>query len=318
MEIPPIDPVQSSHASAVEEGFNDPQFISQTLDQIFQQDRLKESNSASPIASPEPTQPSFWELFLSFFWKKPEVNKSAALPSPETEIKAAPLKPLSAIPAIDKPEGTSFTWTPSTDVKEAKQTVSLSWVKEGLSLMSSSTIEALMFIILRRQLESEKENAEAVEKTFTNQEKAQQLKEKILEEVKEALAKDEKVAGYFKTAQALTIAAGVVSAMAIAIVFAPAGAGIGAAGTALIKYGAATLTLINGFKTALETYFQTKGSENKASFERARHASKIHEFRMEELHQHIMAVAETDSSFKEALLQETKRVNKMLRSMLQK
>ncbi len=332
MNIPSIDsppslkvPNPANPAAMGEKTFHDPKPACQTLDQIFQQDRLKEPLASAAAAAAAPAKPSFWEYLLSCFsfpWKKLEANtnKGSGLPGLETGIQVPPLKPLNPIPEIEKPEGIPFTWTPSKNVKESDQEVSLPWVKEGLNLTSSSTIEQVIFLILKSQLELEKEIAEMAETTFKHQEMALQLKEKILEQVKEALEKDEKVAGYFKTAERLTIAAGILSTVAIAVIFAPPtlfGAGaamISGFATGFLKGSA----LVIGFKTALEAYFKQTANQNKASFQNVRHERMTHQVRMDEIHQHLISVSESNNSFRELWAKEIKRIDKIIRLILQK
>lgn len=318
MSIPPIPSVGTVHPVALEEDHSS-KAILQTLDQVLKKDCLKECLAPSPVEKVEAAQPSLWQRLCSFIWKKPEMNKSHALPSLETEITTPPIKPLDPVPEIEEPEEIQFTWTPSMEIQQSEQPISLPWVKEGLKLIAPSTIEEILFIVLKGQLELQKDIAEVGEASFKNQEKAQLLKEKILEEVKEALARDEKIAGYFKTAKVLTIVAGFVATLAIAVTFAPLSGGALLGGcVAGLKYAATTLGLLDGFKTALEAYFNSTANQNKASFAQARHEGTVHQFRMDEMHKHLMNVAETNNSFRQSLLKETRRVDRTLRLILQK
>lgn len=340
----------STHFQAIEEAPTQLQFMKKevptpTLHQVFNNDTsgtLSNKALAETIESESKT-PSFWSKIFAW-WYQPEIKiQSAHTSSSHTDLlEINELEPISPIPALDEPE-TSIDFTlaklPHTSKKtNQKDKLSQKELVEGLSLMSDRTIEQIMFIILKAQMELEKENANVEEKTFSNYQSFKKFQEKYLQEVKDILIKDEKIAGYFNTSQKIAVAASFICGIAGAAVsfgaLAPAGAFIGASiggsigaaaggafvtiGTLLGGVGPVVTSAVTAFTTGSNAFFQWRLNEDKAKHEQVNHKDKYYMGLADESRERLMSIAESDNVFKEQMIQLIKRFQTMGKLVLKR
>jgi hypothetical protein len=248
------------------------------LHELFDQDQLLPSKH--PLSSPvedqkvesqvEPVKPSFWS-WISSWWSKPTQEPQPLVPMPEGKV---------------------------LHEKYLKQT------QEIMSLMSESTIDEILGILHQAQLELEKENAIIAKKAVVNHEKAEQLKDKILEEVEEALKKDEKLAGYSKWISGGSFA-------------------VSLAGLTLLSGGAlspftAGAQLVSVLSGTFGAYYQYRGNQDKAHYAELSHERQKHQSRMNEGTEWLTLIFERDSKIKERWIRAIKRQNSMMRIVLNK
>ncbi len=135
-------------------------------------------------------------------WIEPDLKIKSPTASPLAEAtvsSAAKTEPISLVPVLDDPETIRNDLKPPIlpqpvpAANKAKQSEKISHqeVMEALTLMSDRTIEEIMRIIfLKAQFELEKENATVAEDTYSKFQNLKKAKEKMLEEIKDALEHD--------------------------------------------------------------------------------------------------------------------------------
>lgn len=276
-----------------------------SLSQVFGSDILK----GSKIGSVEKKNLSFWDKFSSYWWPP----KSAPVPEREEAPKEKPIyfTPVLEAPPLSPSEYDEINNLPPLPKKfSASLKMKESELIEGLSLMSSKTLEEVMFIIMQGQIELEKENANTAEKTFIQYHEAKKLHDKVVEKVKETLKKDEKLAGYFNTGKKIALASSFICAMASFGASIPVMAMIASYGPAAAAAAAAL--------TGSSAYFERQFKEDKAKHEELGHTSKRTDERLDEICNRLGSIAETDNAFKERLTQFIKKFNTMTLSVIKK
>lgn len=226
---------------------------------------------------------------------------------------ASKAKPLSPIPVLDEPE-VDFRLNPTlpSQQKNANSTLTLEQLGEATALMSDETISNIMQIILRAQFELENETAVTQESTFAHYRKLKDAQIKILQEVKDALVKDERVASYLGTAQNIAMAATFVCQVATATGWLNTLGPV--ATTVILAVTAGATALVSGTKA----FFNRRTDENKAQFSTISHHNQFLSQLNEESREHLVATAENDNAFKEKLIYLIRRLRKMNSIMLKK
>lgn len=222
-------------------------------------------------------------------------------------------KPLSPIPVLEEPEVVPpLIHSLPSKQKNANATLTLDQLQQAISLMSGETISNLMRILLRAQFELEKETAVTAEDTFAHYQKLKDVYMNMLQEVKETLAKDERVAGYLETAQNITLTATFICQVGIATgllgFLGPA------ATTVILVLTAATTALISG----TTAYFKRRTHEDRAEHTIYEHEGKLVSEVSNESRDHLTTILENDDAFKESLIQIIKRLRRMSSLMLKR
>ena len=156
-----------------------------SLHQLFNEDIL---HSDSQTVEPLPQKISFWDRFINWL-KAPAAQPASPITSSKPSVKQIETKPetISFTPILEPPAHLSddFKTIPlaTSSKKDAKAALTSREVEEAFSLMSEQTIEAIMFIIFKIQIELEKENAQVSEKTFSKYLDFQKLQQKVLLEI---------------------------------------------------------------------------------------------------------------------------------------
>lgn len=304
-----------------------------TLQQVFCQDIIDNFpiiEILSHTVELEAKTPSLWGKIFSW-WYQPDI-KAQTLVAPTSEVdlmEVDEVEPISPVPALDEPDSIpadlAAAKLPAASKKAAeKNKLSQSELIEGLSLMSKHTIEQIMFIILKAQTELEKENANIAEGTFSKFQDFKKLQQKILEEIKDVLANDEKIAGRFNTAKSIAVAATSICAFAGAVVtcgtlfpliipaalvaFAGPFAAVG------MPMTAGCTALISGSNI----YFKRRADEDRAKHTQLNHQDKYYTDRLDDSRERLIATAEADNVFKERWINLIKRFHKMSQLVSQK
>jgi hypothetical protein len=311
------------------------------LHQVFNQDTLNQvpQEILSQAVEMEALTPTLWSKILSW-WKEPE-KTPASQPLPSSSIDALEMinpKPINPVPALEPPDNIpadlQAAQFPSVSKQTTKNLLTPSQITEGLALMNERTIESIMFILFKAQIELEKENANIAEGTFSKYLDFQKLQQKVLQEIKDILVKDEKVAEYFGKAQTLTMAAGFITGLAMAAMsfglLGPVAGFIGTAAgplaantfmataTTIGTIGPAVTAGLTGLTWGSKMYFQMRFNEDKAKHEEYQYQEKYYDHRSDDSRERLMTIAEADSVFKECWIRLLKRSDKMRKIVLKK
>lgn len=307
------------------------------LHEIFNEDSLLQ------IAPPSTFLGSIWKKFFS--WPGSE-EKSASL-STQTPGTLSTLESVSFEPVLTPPSDMpadlhSLRLPPLSQRGGQKDVLTPIEISEALSLLSDKSIESIMSIIFSAQIDLEKESATVSEGTFSKYAEFQQVQQKILLEIKDVLAQDERFAKKLNRAQYVAIVATVITGIAAAAVsfglFAPAvGAMIvqtlgprfgpragdlfklfGAVTTKIGAFGPAATAALTGLTTGAKAYFQRRNDEHTAEHTNREHDHQYYGDRVEESRERLMSVAESDQAFKECWVRLLKRVGRMQKIILKR
>lgn len=291
-----------------------------TLHQLFQNDCVGLKGKNIPAITLEEKAPSFWSRISSWFNQVDPEAESSLTSSSKTELKQA--EPVSLLPELDAPdvmppELERAFLPPPAKSKSSRQTLSPAELSEAASLMSDRTIEEIVNIIMIGQIELEKENALVADNTFTKFQDIKKVREKVLEKIKDALMKDEKVLGWCKSAQNAALVASFVCGLFTV------GAAFGLAGPygiipLISSYGSITAAGLTGLAAGSKAYSQQKMNVDKGEHEQYNHLNKYTNDRIEDIQGWLTGVMEADQVFKERLVQLLKRFSKMIQLVMQK
>jgi hypothetical protein len=207
----------------------------------------------------------------------------------------------------------------------SKQSLTKSEITEVITLMSDQTIETIMFTIFKTQMEIEKENANVAEGTFSKYLDIQKLQQNALEEIKDALIKDQKVAQYLQKAQKI---AGVASICAQLLAAAtgygalnPLIASLGPTAGQFFLYVAQNVAPIlagglYGSAILTKAYHQSIENENQAKHENYSYQDRYYQGRVEDIRNCLLRTAEADTVVKEKWLRFLKRCDKIIHKIL--
>lgn len=286
------------------------------LHQVFNKDTLNTASAdflACAVETEVLTTPSFWNKLLSW-WKKSEKTSTPQIsPSSFAEkLEVDSLKPLSSVPTLEIPdhipEDLQGVKLPLISKKgPTKSGLTPSEIGEGLVRMSQHSLDSILFIIFQAQLEWEKEHANTAEKTFSKYVDFQKLQERILQDIKDVLVKDEQTAKHFKTAQNITLGASLISGLIAA-----------AAQYGFLKNHPLAVTVssiitasFTGLTMAAKTYFQRRMNEHQAEHEGYEHRNQYYGSLITDARERLMTIAEADNAFKERWAQHLRRLSKM-------
>lgn len=292
--------------------------------EVFDKDTLTPASQSisshtiepASLAELAPLTDSFWSKILSW-WQNPPVSHSSSL----EPVVVSQVEPISPIPALEPPAETMhFPFTPEKSKSTHKLTDSQ--IVEGLSLMSALTLDAILFIIFQAQLKLEEENAKTAEGTFSKYQEFKQFQEKILREVKDVLAKDEKVLNFFKKAQNLTVAAsflcGMIAAATTFGLFSAAPAAVIVVASILGTAGPIVIASLTALTTGIKSYYKIRFNECQAKHEIFSHQDSHYKDCVDGAYDKLTAIADSDEVFKGRFAQMIQRNKKMKRLVLEK
>ncbi len=257
----------------------------------------------------------FWNKATSHPTEKDEIEETdASLVVSAQQIETQP-KPLSPIPVLDKPEAAipPIQSAPS-NPRNRSTALTVPQLEQTLSLMGDDTIADIIQIILHHEFELEKNTAETAEKTFEHYQKLKNMHVEMLQEVKDRLVKDQRVAGYLKTAQNITLAATCICEFA-ALANHFFGGFLGPMATTMSLAFTAGLTALTSGTSA---YFKRRTEEDRAEQATFEHEGKALSDLSQEARQRLATIAENDHSFKDHLIRLIKRLRKMNSMMIKK
>lgn len=304
--------------------------------QVFEKDELVKQTENMLV---EEVSSSLWNK-ISSWWRSSEKNPNLPDPTsqPTERVIKEKLSPINLIPAIDPPENISLDLQgklSSILKKTASQpTLTPTDIARGLAVMSEHTIEAIMAVIFKTQIELEKENANIAEKTFSKYLDFQKMQQKVLQEIKEILEKDENVANHLQTAQKITLVASFISGIAMAAmsfgllghVGRFIGDTVGRQAAATFMFIASSLGTIGpsmsagltGLTMGTKSYFQSRTNEHKAKHEEYEYKDRYYNDCVENSRNRLVTTAETDSVFKEHWIRFLRRLDKMRKIVFKK
>lgn len=312
---------------------------SHALHQVFNKETLESltTESTSQLIKSISKNPSLWQRFLNW-WKEPVIKPKTNAKAPNKPDSKNSPKPIDQIPHLDKPDeipddlqNAKF---PPSIKKNSNTPLGSKEITDALSLMKEESLEAILFIIFKAQLEVEKETANVSEKTYTKYQHFQELQQKMLSEIKEVLANDEKVAKRLKTAQNVVAAASFISGIAAAAMsfglLGPVGGFIGATlgskvaaafmsvATAIGKVGPALTAGLTALTMGSNSYFKRRYNLDLANHETYSHQDKHYSQLLEDWNQRLMSLGQTNKTSQEAPFRLMKRNRRMLKNIFKK
>lgn len=291
------------------------------LHQVFQKDKLGSTPQPAQVLSKtidlESSSPTFWKKLFSWAYT-PEADKHGN-PVIKTSLKKP--EPIDSVPVLEDPDLFSkelegIKLPPSTKSRTSRKVPTHSEVVEGLLKASDKTIEEIMFIVMRGLLALKKEDAHVAENTFTKYQQLKKLEDKVLEQIKDTLAKDENFLSWMKTGQNIAFAASFVCGLATAAL----AIGIPLVGVplTLATYGPIVTAGLTALATGTTAYAQRLMNEDKAKHEEYRHREKTTNERIEESLECLSEVAKADEAFKQRLIELSKKLTRLHQFMVQK
>ncbi len=291
------------------------------LHELYNKDT--QEKSADNLAKKEQSSPSFFQKIISwlpFYQSSAPIDAKVADGTPDLKISAT--RPINHTPVLDKPEDfdeeettiSPFNYQANEDTVDK---VGERKIAEGLALMSSLTMEQVAAIVLRAQLEIEKDRAITVQDSFSKLHDLRKIHQKTIEQVKDVLMKDEKVMGHFQTAQSVAkFASVVVAILAIGVTAAASG---GFAVPALFSsistigtYATAGITaLVHGGKA----YSESQMNQRKATLTDSQHKDQRFDDQLSSHSDKMKDIAESDAHFSEHLMNLLKMKDRLSQSI---
>ena len=186
-------------------------------------------------------------------------------------------------------------------------------IAEALSKMSDKTMEEVMELVLRAQLQIEQEFAEVTEQSFEKNKLFVKIQQKLVDDIYAKLQNDLWWADVSKTVQKYTL---YVCAIAnILLVIAPIFTGKMVQDT--IKWVVRiTSGILMGVSSGTNKWMSCKANISQGEHQRAKHTLVNYDRRQEELREAIATLAEDDQKYKDHLMQQVKRWKRMGRMIL--
>jgi hypothetical protein len=298
------------------------------LHQIFSQDTLQ--NTFLPIemlaqtAELESKTPSFWRKIFPW-WYQPDVKAQTPItPTSDVDLlEVDDVEPISPVPKLDDPDSIpadleAAKLPPGTKKIDQKERLTNQQLYEAAtSSMSDRTIEQIMFIIFKAQLELEKENANCAEKTFSKYQDLRKVYEKMLPQIKDALERDVRVMDYFKTAQNIAFYASAIAGVAALCVASGGAAFLPALAVTLITVAGPALTAtLTGLTLIPKAIYQRMLDQDQAKKEEFNYQDKYYTDRIDDSRERLVTISEADNEVKNRwitlLLKRLQKMNKLV------
>ncbi|CAF23835.1 hypothetical protein [Candidatus Protochlamydia amoebophila] len=309
-----LSSVYVTHSTEIESGESQTNHRkSKTIHELFHSDTLEIGENTDSLKATE-------QVSYQCFFSKAMNIQSTHTPSDEDIRRAAPIHP---IPEIDKPaffqEASLEGFVPKITSHSQISNLPSKDLLRNLAQMESKTIDQVMAIVLKAQLELERDQAEISQNSFDQLQNLRKIQERTLEEIKEALKKDEKLAGYLDTAQKIAIAATFicgVAAMVITLSFSmPILTGAATALAIPAKMGAFFTGLLTAFSAGGKGYINAKSNQTKGVLTSHKHDIELTKGWTDDYREKMGTIAETDAYFKEMLIKLIKSLERMRRNV---
>lgn len=306
-----------------------PKGSARTLHEIFPDEMLAtktqgKSELLSESEGEETESPSFWKKFIAPWFASPEMQSQPVdqiTGELASSSKVGKIEPISFAPTLEVPEAVSDlnlspTDLPQTSIDEKavnkNDRLTLREFEEAVSLMSEKTMEQIFAIILKAQLELERENAEATEGTINKFHDIKKLNDKMLDEIKEALLKDTQVVSKLSTVHKIMLAASLIcGAVAGASTFGLVPDRFHQLATALGFYGSIATGVATGIAKGSKAYYESRIDGEEAQRTKFKHFDKHYEKQLQESREHLFDISKANDFFKERLIKAARRIIKM-------
>jgi hypothetical protein len=307
-------PTETSYSTlepaTVQSPIQEAQTVSRTLHEIFSDETEKRSEQAGNSDEVATQNSTFWEKIYSW-WANYGSSAEAAPSSLDSGHLPPPprMEPISSIPELEEPIALpkDNLFAPVISKHSGRELLSEDYILEGLSHMSSFTLETIMLILYKAQSEIDRNAAENVQSSFERFHQFKKLQQETLIEIKEALAKDENTAKYFRNLHHLNLAANFIFGVACAA----SSVGLLAAAPAALTGIGITVAISTAISGASSTLFNYRENQSKASFEEWNHKEKFCASGYESVRQRIQEIMEGDGVFKEKFAEFLRRLNKI-------
>ncbi|CUI16392.1 putative membrane protein [Candidatus Protochlamydia naegleriophila] len=284
----------------------------QAIHQLFSKDVFIQDLSQASLE--ETTSPSFWSKINPWWIPEIQANKiETSKTVSDMEIQKA--EPISSVPGLDKPtlpgeaslEGVVPQFAPQS-IKKQEVKLSEKDLLEVVSNLEQRTVDEVMAIVIKAQLEIERDGAALSQDSFTRLQNMRKIQEQMLEDVKEALAKDQRLAGYLDKAQMVAIAGAALCGLAsIAIT-----AGMSTpAVIAAAKFSGFFTAAITAITAGGKGYNNVRTNEDKASQTTYKHELQKTNESADDHRDEMVKFAESNGHFQDELIRLLKRLKKM-------
>jgi DNA uptake protein ComE-like DNA-binding protein len=239
------------------------------------------------------------------------------------EMAIAKAEPIGAIPVIDKPQLQSNgdlslerSVPKLTSLKKetnAVDTLSLKDRADIISKISPKTMNEIYAIILKEQLEIQKNGANLAQDCYSKLIDLRKLHERSLEDIRKALEKDENISSWLKTGQTVAVVAGAIvgfGALIVSIV-ASGGVAIPAAIATIATVGPYVTAGLNALVAGGKGYADYRTNEDKAKLTEFQHVQKKSNALTDDYHELIGSTAEKHEEHAKNLIQNSHRLKKI-------
>jgi hypothetical protein len=296
------------------------------IHELFNKDTLTSTESVQ-----ETQKPSFFAKIAPWLYT-PQVSAppSTTVSKTVSDLAIKKAEPIQTTPELDKPElppnasleGVVPKMTPHLLLKSGKkEEISEKDIVLALSQMSSKTIEEVVAIVLKAEMELARDGAEISEDSFSRLSKVRKLQEKTLDEIRDALQKDAKVAGILDTVSKIAMGASFVCAIAgLIVTFAlcPAFALPALPALTLIaQIGTPATALAAGLTTGGKGYANIRNKQDKAKFESHKHEMTKTSESADNYREQLVTHGESESHYKEAYVRFLRSLEKIKNKVLQ-
>jgi hypothetical protein len=254
---------------------------------------INETYESTNIVTPEGNNIGFFQRALNFLTASKIEDAQSISPVTGKAEQAT----IDFAPTIDKPDNFDLRLTNFRLTKTFEPTSKLSdqQIFEGLSLMSETTIHQVLMAVLAAQDDLTRDGALLNIDELELFHKMQIWQQKVLQEIKVALSKDEAISGYFNTAQTLAMAAGILATIA-----------------SFFGYEIPYAQIASGVSTAISTagksYFDVRADEDKQKLVVHDHETKVRKRHMDDAAERFEKLSKEDVA---------KQFSKLLREIIQ-
>ncbi|MBA2368640.1 MAG: hypothetical protein H0V82_06415 [Candidatus Protochlamydia sp.] len=296
------------------------------IHELFNKDTL---NCAASVQVPQ--KPSFFAKIAPWLYT-PQVSgqPTTAISKTVSDLAIQKAEPIQTTPELDRPElppnasleGVVPKMTPQLLLKAGKKDeISEKEIVLALSEMSSKTIDEVIAIVLKAEMELARDGAEIAEDSYSRLSKVRKLQEKTLDEIRDALQKDSNLLGKLNTANKIALAASFIAAAAgliVAFSICPAFALPALPAIAMVaEIGIPATALAAGMTTAGKGYANYRGKQDKAKLESHRHEMTKSSESADNYREQLVTHGESESHYKEAYVRFLRALEKIKNKVLQ-
>jgi len=284
------------------------------LHQVFSQDKLENVQAAEKVSAKQGMKNnSLWQKLNP--WYQDTLSPASIQSGEKVALtKNVDIKlPLQSLPVLEAPAQQT---DPVVANVKSKNVMNVKDVSEGIAQLSTQTLEAVLAIVMRAQIELDKEMAATTQTSYDQLERVNELRRRTLEEIKTEVAKDKNIAKGFNTAQ--KVAGVAVGVCAVASIIVATGL-LGPAGTAatVLAWGSAITAVFSGVATAGKAYANYRTGQDESKFTLMNHQETQTNLYLDNIHQRIERLAETDQAANEHLIKLCKRLHRMSKKMME-